>query len=172
MSTEGSTKASADPFLPEICGVGSKPGGRLKPLTRLAWFWWFHVGFSGEVHPDSLRYDGQDRRRRHRDMWVTRVFHVVWITWSVQDLQWSLFNSYGFSSHLTLKRPEQDWTCWNCAPTTVADRSGNARKQGNEKKEIQFFLSKTYCQWVWHFYRVTNFLPKLMDMLLFSAGKT
>ncbi len=45
-----------------------------------------------------------------------------------------------------------------------------------KKNEIQFFLSKTcIVNKFWHFcshlYRVTNLLPKLIDMLLFSAEK-
>ncbi len=45
-----------------------------------------------------------------------------------------------------------------------------------KKKKIQFFPSKTYIvDKCWHFCshleRVTNFLPKLVDMLFFSVGK-
>ncbi len=54
---------------------------------------------------------------------------------------------------------------------------GQYQKIGNSKKmEIQFFPSKTA---LWKSfdifivtYRVTNFLPKLVDMLLFSVEKT
>ncbi len=52
---------------------------------------------------------------------------------------------------------------------------GKTGKKGNSKNwNSVFSIKHMHCRWVLIFvltYRVTNFLPKLVDMLLFSAGK-